>query len=127
MRTETIHYDDGETKAELTVKAATVLDGMRRTRLRTEARAQQDKLDVDTFLLRLFTFPDASSVTTGQINNRVITWEEPLTFAEVCGLPELLLIQVEDAVYRLNPHWLAKPKAEEAEENSKKASDTTPV
>ncbi len=122
MQSEHISYDADGVKAELDVSAATVLQGARRARLRSQAKAQAtETTDVDSFILRLLSYPDICAVTAGTINETMISWQEPLTFELFQAVPEPLMIQVEAAVYRLNPHWLPTPPAEE----QKKAATTS--
>lgn len=113
MQSEHITYDADGVKAELDISAATVLQGMRRARLRTEAQAQKETTDVDSFILRLLSYPDICAVTTGTMGDMTISHEQPLSFELFLSLPEPLMIRVEDAVYRLNPHWLPAPSPED--------------
>ncbi len=114
---EHISYDANGTRAELDISAATVLQGMRRARLRTEAQAQKETGDVDSFILRLLSYPDICAVMTGTIvresESVTVSREQSLSFELFLALPEPLMIRVEDAVYRLNPHWLPAPSPED--------------
>jgi len=84
----------------LTVSAATVLIGMRRTRLQVEGRSAEET-DPDRTLLRLYTYPDLVAAT---VEAQGIPW--PLSFEDFLELPDRLAAQWENAVYALNPHWL---------------------
>lgn len=96
METRTIEHGD----IKLTVSQATVLIGMKRTRLKLEAQ-QAEETDPDRHILRLLTFPDVISAT---VQAEGLEW--PLDFETFLGLPDSLEGKWEEAVYDLNPHWL---------------------
>lgn len=114
IQVEVVEYQDENQSVTLTVSEATVLIGLKRTRLKLE----QDKIeepDPDRRLLRVITYPDLMAATVEADGFKA--W--PVTFDEFIELPEPLAIHWEEAVYRLNPHWLP-PRTQE-----KKASPTT--
>lgn len=84
----------------VTVRAATVRQGMERTRLRLEGR-KVEQPDMGLTILRLFTYPDLVSAT---VSAQGLPW--PLTFEQFLDLPDALVGPWERAVYALNPHWL---------------------
>jgi len=119
MDTETlVYHDDNLGDVALTVAEATVLIGIKRTRLKAEGRSANEE-DIDRRLLRLFTYPDVVAATTEAAG---IPW--PLEFEEFLLLPDHLVSQWEQVVYRLNSHWL--PSRENSEDDDqKKASVST--
>ena len=89
----------------VTVSEATVLAGMRRGRLRLEARnIARGEGDVDRALLRYVYADLIAGATTGE---GFETW--PPDFEEFIQLPEAFVAEWEAAVYELNPHWRAQP------------------
>jgi hypothetical protein len=102
LTTETIRYEE----IEITISEASVIAGTRRGVLRGEAL----RLDVpdetpEQWLLRVITFPDLVAATRSVIG---MPW--PVSFEAFCDLPERLVNEWSEAVYRLNPHW--RPVAE---------------
>jgi hypothetical protein len=114
MRTEVVEYKDGTLDVRLTVSEATLLLGLRRTRLKVEA--SHGETDLDRRILLFVTYPDLVAAT---IEAEGIPW--PPDFEAFIALPEPLAIAWEEAVYRLNPHWLPRP----ADTGEKKATQTT--
>jgi hypothetical protein len=107
MAPKTLTYSDEHLTAEIEVRAATVLDGMRRTRLQLEAGQETGgEPDLDRSFLRSITYPAIVAVSTGKItvDGEALPW--PPTFEQYLTLPEPLGIQWEIAVYEQNPHWL---------------------
>jgi hypothetical protein len=102
MHIETVTGIDGDgLPISVTVKEATVLLGMKRTRMRIVA-GEIDETDIDLRILRLMTYPDLMAATIEQSGFD----EWPLSFEAFCALPDVFASQWEQAVYRLNPHWL---------------------
>ena len=111
MKTETIDYEKDDFKAHIVVSEATVLIGARRTVLRN-TRARKDER-TEEYIVRALIYPDlASPVLECEINGKT----GAPTFEEFLRLPEPFSIQWEDAVYRLNPHWLP-PESDEKKES----------
>ncbi|MGQ9491726.1 MAG: hypothetical protein ACUVS6_13720 [Anaerolineae bacterium] len=107
LATETVTYHD----IQITVSEATVLQGTRRGVLRGEAlRLNVEDEPPERWLLRVITYPDLVAAT---VEVRGIPW--PLEFADFCGLPERLVNDWSEAVYRLNPHW--RPTTETDQKN----------
>jgi hypothetical protein len=96
-QTRTIEQDG----RKVTVARATVLMGMRRTRLASEGLAA-DETDLDRRLLRRFTYPDCIAATTQAEGIR--PW--PPSFETFIALPDDFCAQWEAAVYAVNPSWL---------------------
>lgn len=101
MRTETVTGLDGDgNPISVTIAEATVLIGMRRTRLRVAA-GETTETDIDLRILHLMTYPDLIAAVVEQSG---LEW--PLSFDDFCQLPDKFVSQWEQAVYSLNPHWL---------------------
>lgn len=94
---------------------ATVRQGMVRSRLKYEAKQAKEK-DFDRALLRSMVYPDLIAAT---IEAEGVEW--PLGFDAYLELPETLGVEWEEAVYRLNPHWIP-PEKKEGEAPDPKAS-----
>lgn len=112
-----VNYDDGAVRAQLEIAPATVLTGFRRGVLQ-RLRDADDPNDVA--LLRRFTWPDLKAATTaGHIH-----WDQgeinvsDLTFEQWIELPEALVVEWENVVYEVNPHWMPV-----AEGNSQRRTD----
>jgi hypothetical protein len=113
MRSEVVEFVCPEWTAHLTVSEATVLIGMRRTRLRLDGERAIEP-DDDRRLLRVYSYPDVCSAVSAS-DGLPFSW--PPDFETFLKLPDGLLVKLEEAIYRLNPHWLpggapvADPKA----------------
>lgn len=121
MQTEAVNYQANGYDVQLTVSEATVLVGMRRTRLKLagdkaeKERAKDGGYDADRHLLRATIYPDLIAAT---VEAQGLEW--PLEFEDFLGLPEQLWAVWEQAVYRLNPHWLPNQ-----EQSGEKKDDPT--
>ncbi len=112
----TIAYSDNRVTAEIEVQTATVLIGIRHTRMHQEAsEAAKNETDVDRIIARTVLYPALISASTGNItvDGKTLPW--PPDFETFVRLPESLEAQWESEVFRLNPHWLPQPKGKEAE------------
>jgi hypothetical protein len=111
-----VTYSDDRVQAEITVTQATVLQGMRRTRLQMEARGAKDE-DQDVQILHILVYPDlvaASEKGSITVDNEPLPF--PPSFEQFLELPAALDNLWEMAVYDLNPHWMAG--AEDAEKKA---------
>ena len=115
MKTETIRYNEDGYDVTITVSQATVLMGMKRTRLQIEGN-EADEQDENRRLLRILTYSDLMAATIEA--EGLPSW--PLDFEDFLTLPEKMVIEWERAVYDLNDHWRARPADEEGDK--KKAS-----
>lgn len=108
---EIVKFDDGKVQAEVRVHRATLLDGVRRSRLIETGKAADEK-DIDRWLLRVMIYPDMASSSEGWYtqpgSSEQKVWPPP--FEDLAGLPDDLGIAVQAAVYRVNPHWMPKPE-----------------
>jgi hypothetical protein len=89
-------------KFSVTVSAATTLQGMRRTRLRSEAFSVEED-DPDRRILHRLIWPDMVAATIDCSGFNLIDFEEYL------DLPEEFTAPWEEAIYDLNPHWRYRP------------------
>jgi hypothetical protein len=103
MKTEIITHGD----VSIIVSEATALIGMKRSRMKVEASGTIDN-DTDISILRIITYPDLLAATV-----EIKGMNKP-TFEEFLDLPDTLVMKWEQAVYRLNPHWL--PGSQEQQE-----------
>lgn len=119
----TVSYADERVQAEIQVRPATYLDGIRRTRLILSAsETYQDSPESDLALLACFSYPDliaASPSGTLTVDGEAVAWPPPVEV--VAQLPNELGRAWEEAVYRLNPAFLKPPETDE-----KKATSTSP-
>lgn len=117
MKTEELHFENEELGLDvrLSVSQATVLMGMKRSRLKREGMDVEEK-DIDRHLLRIFTYPDLMAATV-EADGLDLDFESFLLW------PDSLVAMWENAVYRLNPHWL--PAQPEREDGDPKAQAST--
>ena len=113
-----VSYTDERLEAEIAVRRATLLDSMRRTRL-IEAGKAANEADVDRWLLRVMVYPDLAACTSGELraaDGTTVVW--PVDFETFIGLPDELGLKLQEAVYRVNPHW--DPQASSGADDLKK-------
>jgi hypothetical protein len=118
MLEERIEYKDGQYDVVLTVRQATVLDGMERSAIVANMFAQNphsaDMTDIQRYrrVMLLQTYPACLAATN--IESRGMKeLSTDLTPEEFLGLPEVLVKQWEDTVFRLNGHWLFRAVVKE--------------
>ncbi len=105
-----VEYTDETVTARLVISRATVLIGMRRTRMLEEGKAAlKDETDIDRIILRNYLFPDLMApVSEGSlVIEGVEKW--PLDFETFLTLPDSLVNRWETEVYAANPHWSPTP------------------
>ena len=108
MRTEVVEYENDGHLGRFTVAEATVLIGIKRSRLRVEGERAMEE-DPDRRILRIYTYPD---VCAAVVDAGGLPW--PPDFETFLGFPDGLDAKLEEAIYRLNPHWLPeKPEGTE--------------
>lgn len=95
-------YTLDEQQITITVCRATAKAGIQRYLLASKGNAENEKEPTDeaTKILRLILYPDLVSAT---VAIEGLPW--PMEFDQFEGLPEDLVNQWGDAVYKLNPHW----------------------
>lgn len=134
MTTKVIQFKDDEYDVTLTVRSATVLDGMTRSVLIAQIFAQPfdaSKAEIKARLRRVLlihTHPACIAVTDFENREAKKVLDATLTSEDFLGLPEVLVLEWENVVFELNPHWEAErsskkeTKGEAAEPNDKKIS-----
>lgn len=126
MFTECVTYDDGSVRAEITVSAATGMTEYRRARLRLASA--QYAADFNLYILHT-AYCDFASTCVGTIEAAgqtiTLTLDRPLTFDQYIDphiVPFALDVQVQSALYRLNPAW--DYKRSDLEPDEKKAPNS---
>lgn len=113
-------YEDSRYKLDGKVAVATILMGIRRGFLKSEARTYCQNKDNgildDEGILRIYTLPDLISGTIefggtitlhdDQGNDTVEPIQWPLSFETLSVMPEQAIVEWQDKLYALNPHWL---------------------
>jgi len=134
MTTRVIQFKDNDYDVTLTVRSATVLDGMTRSVLIAQMFAQPfdaSKADVTARLRRvllLHTYPGCIAATSFENQEAKKLLDTTLTPEDFLGLPEALVLEWEKVVFELNPHWITErtsekeTKGEANEPNDKKTS-----
>lgn len=128
MTTKTITHETTGGTLEVIVGEATVLQGMKRQMLQSEALAMIQETDgkrqvpddpeaLGLYLLKRYTWPNciAAALESSKALNHV-----ELTFDRFCHLPEKFVARWEQAVLELNPHWRLSGDTEEEEAEEKK-------
>lgn len=124
MKQTKVEFKNESVVAELTVQEATLLIGLRRTRMAQEQdivirkALKEGPLDQDEIVLRKMLYPDFIAPVVDAVvivNGETLAW--PLSFEEFAALPEELSIEWQNAVYELNPHWIPK-LSEDAEKKA---------
>jgi hypothetical protein len=121
MRTEVVEYQGDGWAARLTVSEANNRIQIRRDRLVDEGRRAVDE-DDDRRILRIYSYPP---VCAAVVESSGLPWAWPPDFETFYeSMPSALTAKLEEAIYRLNPHWL--PAAPEGTEDPKApAQDST--
>lgn len=130
MLSESVVYQDDHIKADLTAHAADERMNFARWREWGRADADANSLTVSDYLLRRHAFPDLSATLTGtlELNGSgpfTLDRQHRLDFATYKRIPDALLVQLEDAVYAVNPNWRVLTQEEEAADTKKAATDST--
>jgi len=89
----------------VTVSAATMLIGLRRTRLIIQAGQGEPDSDPDMLVARRIIYPALVAAVADHAGFEA--W--PIPFEEFLALDEGFAAQWEQAVFELNPHWLSQP------------------
>ena len=125
MITETVKYSHNGFVASVTISEANGIIGTRRSRLRALAVAEMrlafsangheltDDAELnDEWVLRVLTYPNLIAPVTAIDIGGNLSLPDFKYFSE--GLPEQFLIQWEEAVHRINPHWWGERDEDEA-------------
>jgi hypothetical protein len=120
MRSIEVKYDDGETRAALTVRASTMRIETKHAYLLEQARRQPVEDPVEA-IMQYYAVPDFLACTDGTITIGDKTYavenvREPLPLAVFADLPKRLADDWNKAVYELNPHWLPVEQVEAKKE-----------
>jgi len=126
MNTHKVTFENDQIKANLEISEETVLQGMRRTRLKAEASVKSET-DPDKAFLAMITYPDLIATTVGTIKIKgkaeVVQVPRDLDFDTFLTLPGKLESLWEQEVYALNSHFL--PSQESEEEEKKRPMNST--
>lgn len=116
---EVVAYVGHGLDVTLTVSDATGIMRMRRDRRRLLGE-QTIEPDEDRSIMRRFSYPDAYGAVTAA-TGFAFPW--PPDFETFIALPDELLVELENAIYRVNPHWL--PGGRASEDPKEPAPDST--
>lgn len=128
MKEETIEYKNDKLNVVLTVRQATVMDGMNRSVLL--AKMYGDTPDIDSLsdverlrrMLLVRTYPACLAVTS-VINRGEDAILMDMTPEQFLTLPDALVMQWEDAVFRLNPHWVIRRRTSQEDDEEGEAKE----
>ena len=132
MQSEKVSYRDDDYDVVITIRQATVLDGMRRSILEIEATAESLDLveEKHAGYLRFMVsevYPSCmasiESIENGEDAEKKLS--KDMSFAEFAALPDALFQQWYKATYDLNPHWVyRKPETKKGEEKEPTGSES---
>jgi len=132
MRSEKVSYRDDNYDVVVTVRQATVLDGMRRAILEIEASAESLVVveEKHAGYLRFMiseVYPSCmasiESIENGEDAKKKLSKE--MSFDEFASLPDALFQQWQKVVYELNLHWVyRRPETKQGEEKEPTDSES---
>jgi len=129
MITKEIVYKDDQYNVTLTVKQATVLDGMTRSVLIAQMFAQpidenitEEKARFRRVLL-LHTYPACIAATDFKNGKAKKKLTAEIASEDFLRLPDSLVYEWEKAVFELNPHWEVGKKPTKKEETKGEAAE----
>ena len=132
MRSEKVTYTDDNYDVVISVRQATVLDGMRRAILDIEASAESLDLveEKHAGYLRFMVsevYPSCmasiESIENGEDAEKKLSKE--MSFDDFASLPDALFQQWQKVVYDLNPHWVyRRPETKQGEEKEPTDSES---
>ena len=132
MKSATVVYEDDNYDVEITVRQATVLDGMRRAILEIEASAESLVVveEKHAGYLRFMiseVYPSCmasiESIENGEDAKKKLSKE--MSFDEFASLPDALFQQWQKVVYELNLHWVyRRPETKQGEEKEPTDSES---
>lgn len=132
MKSVTVVYKDDNYDVGITVRQATVLDGMRRAILEIEAATESLNLVEERYAgyLRFMTsevYPSCMAsieeIENGEDAKKKLS--KDMSFSEFADLPDALFQQWQKVVYELNPHWVyRRPETPEGEEKEPTNSES---
>jgi len=113
---ETFEYKSDKLNVVFTVRQATVFDGMNRSVLLSQMYSTtpsgEDMSEVERLrrMLLIRTYPACLAVTS-VINRGDDAILMDMTPEEFLQLPDVLVMQWEEVVFRLNPHWVIRRRS----------------
>ena len=126
MTQKVLTYKDENYNVDITVRQATVADGIHRSvlvaQMYTLPAVTDTKLASEsriTRLLLLHTYPACLSVSTFKHRKSVKKLEEDMSTDAFLALPDVMVFQWEQIVFELNPHWDIQRAAKESVEETK--------
>jgi len=143
VKTLKVSYRDDEYDLVLTVRQATILDGMRKAILDLEASSEIIKTETKDTPTEVDAIPEKwsgylrfmvseaypccvaaiESIENAEDAKKILS--KDMTFNEFADLPDALFQQWRKAVYKLNPHWIYKePETKKGEENEPANSES---
>lgn len=118
MTKEELQFTIQDVQVIVTIQTATIEMGMKRTMLHTRRRDEikngQYAEDLGKQLLYIFTF---STIEAGTTKVEGMTW--PVSFETFLQFPETVVVEWEQAIYRLNPHWNTTAVTEQEKKKDK--------
>lgn len=133
MDQATVEYRDGEFNLTILVQQATVRMGWSRAGLTAKFEGQLKSLPADqqTDLATRYTvfrtMPELLGATISIKNNKGATkkLDKDVSLQEWFDLPEALVMAWEQAVYKLNPHWVIKTPEEQQQGEAQEPGDNS--
>jgi hypothetical protein len=104
-----VSYKSEQIEAEIDVRRADVISGVKRTRLQNAAKkiAEGQELEIDEWIALTVVWPDVMSCTKGTIRQEFgvpMTWSA-VDWEAFKDLPDDFVLSLANAVYKHNPHW----------------------
>ncbi len=115
---EIVTYADEHTTAHLTVCAADHPRELQRWRLMARANHNGQYGGAESWL-HLAAWPDLAVCVSGDLtlDGQALTLDRahPLPFDTYLELPDALIVEIEDVLYRLNPQWVVRNQTADSE------------
>jgi hypothetical protein len=129
MAVRTVEYQDEDHNVIITLRRASLLDGMERTlkiegellgRLREEKEAEDreetPEEPTSVRFIKMYTYPNCVSCVSsienvpvdddGTMPPKLLSPADEIPFEEFANLPEQLVLMWHEAALELNPHWV---------------------
>lgn len=135
-----VTWSDEKVTAALEVHAADSPMEFQRWRMRESIKRQNGQYTGEVSLLHMYAWPEMAVALTGEITIRyeppevkegdslerhlILDRAHVLPFDVYLDLPDPLIIEIEDALYRLNPQWMVRA-AETADSEKKGQTSST--
>ena len=131
---EIVIWSDDTVTAALEVHAADSPMEFQRWRLRAQVQNSNGQFKGETSWLHMYAWPEMAVCVTGDLtikgkdgqDNREFRFDRGhvLPFDVYLALPDSLIVEIEDSLYRLNPQWVIRP-AETADSEKKGQTSST--